>query len=323
MKAVMVRAYGTPDVLKIEDIEKPSPKADEVLVKVYASSVNPAEFYSMSGMPIARLMGGGLWRPKDARMGVDYAGVVEAVGAQVSGIQPGDEVFGARSGAFAEYVCARNFVFAKPANISFEEAGSAATAAITAVQGLRQYGKLQPGQKVLINGASGGVGTFAVQIARALGAEVTAVCSTPNVELVRKLGAAHVIDYTKEDFTRCGKKFDLLLDIAGNRNWGEIKRVLQPNARYIIIGAPKSNGLLGPLGAILKLRLSALGASQTVAFFIAQFNREDFLLLKELFESGQVKPLVEKVYPLEQIAAAMRHLGTGHAHGKIVVSMKK
>jgi len=322
MKAVVLRSYGTPDVLKIENIEKPTPKADEVLVRIHASSVNPAEWYGMSGVFIARLMGGGLFRPKDTRPGVDYAGVVETVGKDVSGVNPGDAVFGARSGAFAEYVCARNFVFPKPANITFEQAGSAATAAITALQGLSEHGKLQPGQKVLINGASGGVGTFAVQIAKALGAEVTAVCSPSNVDLVRSLGADYVIDYTKEDFTRSGKRYDLMLDIAGSRSWGENKRVLNPQSIYVIVGAPKSNGPLGPLGFILKTRLAALGASQKIIFFIAQFKRDDFLLLSEMFENGQVKPVVEKVYPLEKIADAMRHLGTGHARGKIVVSMK-
>jgi NADPH:quinone reductase-like Zn-dependent oxidoreductase len=197
MKAAIFRSYGTPDVLKIEDIEKPTPKAGEVLVKIRASSVNPAEWYALTGLFVARL-GSGLVKPKDTRLGVDYAGVVEAVGEDVNGVMPGDEVFGARSGAFAEYVCARNFVFPKPSNITFEQAGSAATAAITALQGLRNYGNLQPGQKVLINGASGGVGTFAVQIAKALGAEVTAVCSTPNVDLIRSLGADDVRDDRRE-----------------------------------------------------------------------------------------------------------------------------
>lgn len=320
MKAVVFQSYGSPEVLKIVEVEKPTPKDDETLVKIYASSVNPAEWYAMTGLFVARL-GGGLLKPKDIRLGLDYAGVVEAVGKGVTGIKPGDEVFGARNGAFAEYVCTRNFVFPKPANLTFEQAGSVATAAITALQGLREYGKLQPGQKVLINGASGGVGTFAVQIAKALGAEVTAVCSTRNVEMIRSLGADDVIDYTQEDYTRNGEYYDLILDIAGNRPWRENRRVLGPKSVYVIVGAPKSNRWLGPLTYILKTHLAALGASQQVIFFVARFKREDFLLLKDMFERGQVKPVVEKIFPLDKIADAMRHLGTGHAQGKIVVTM--
>jgi NADPH:quinone reductase-like Zn-dependent oxidoreductase len=320
MKAVVYETYGRPDVLRIVDLEKPVPGDDEVLVRVRASSVNPAEWYTMTGLPIGRL-GTGLFRPKNPRLGVDYAGVVEAAGRNVTGFKPGDQVYGARSGAFAEYVCARKFVFPKPAAVSFEQAGGAATAAVTALQGLRDHGELQPGQSVLINGASGGVGTFAVQIARALGGRVTAVCSPPNLDLVRSLGAERVIDYTKEDFTRGGERYDLLLDVAGRRAWGEYRRVLKPDSHFVMVGAPKSNPWLGPLAHVIKIRLSALGASQKVVFFVAVFRREDFLTLSGWFESGAVKPVVEKVYPLEQIAEAMRRLGAGHARGKIVVSM--
>jgi NADPH:quinone reductase-like Zn-dependent oxidoreductase len=282
--------------------------------------VNPVEWYGMTGLFIARL-GGGLFRPKDIRLGVDYSGIVETVGKNVTDFKPGDEVYGARSGAFAEYVCVKNHIYAKPANITFEQAGSVGVAAMTALQGLRDHGKLQAGQKVLINGASGGVGTYAVQIAKALGAEVSAVCSPRNVELVRSLGADHVIDYTKEDFTRNGQRYDLLLDIAGSRPWREVRRVLQPDAHYVIVGAPKGNKVIGPLGFIIKTRLSALRASQTIVFFVAKFEREDFLLLNDWFASGKVKPFVEKTYPLKKIADAMHHLGTGHAKGKIVVTI--
>jgi NADPH:quinone reductase-like Zn-dependent oxidoreductase len=320
MKAATYKSYGPPEVLTIEEVEKPTPKDDEVLVKVYASSVNPAEWYTMTGLLLARL-GNGLIKPKDSRLGVDYAGVVEAVGKGVTQFKPGDEVFGARSGAFAEYVCVKNFIFPKPANITFEQAGGVAIAAITALQALRDHGKLQAGQKVLINGASGGVGTFAVQIAKALGAEVTAVCHTRNVELIRSLGADHMIDYTKEDFTRNGKRYDLLLDIAGSHAWRDYKRVLNPNANFVIVGGPKGNRAIGPLMHVIKIRLAALSASQKVSFFVASFKREDFLLLKEMFERGQVKPVVEKTYPLAKISEAMRHLGTGHAKGKIIVTM--
>jgi len=320
MKAAIFKSYGPPEVMKIEEIEKPVPADDEVLVKVRASSVNPAEWYGMTGLFLARL-GNGLFKPKDIRLGTDYAGVVEAVGKNVTQFKPGDEVFGARKGAFAEYVCARNIVIPKPANISFEQAGGVAIAAITALQGLRDFGKLQAGQKVLINGASGGVGTFAVQIAKALGAEVTAVCSTSKVNLIRSLGADHVVDYTKEDFTRSGERYDLFLDIAGSRSWKDCKRVLKPDANFVIVGAPKGNRVIGPLAHVTRLRLASWRASQKVTFFVASFKCEDFVLLKEMFERGQVKPVVEQTYPLYKISEAMRHLGTGHAQGKIIVTM--
>ena len=320
MKATVFRSYGPPNVLKIEEIEKPVPTDDEVLVRVYASSVNPAEWYGMTGLFLARI-GNGLFKPKDTRLGTDYAGAVEAVGKNMTQYKPGDEVFGARDGAFAEYVCAKNFVIPKPDNLSFEEAGGVAIAGMTALQGLRDHGQLQAGQKVLINGASGGVGTFAVQIAKALGAEVTAVCSTGNVKLIRSLGADHVIDYTKADFTRSGEKYDLVLDIAGSRSWRECKRVLKPDSHFVIVGAPKGNRVIGPLAHIIRLRLASFRASQKVVFFVAKFKCEDFMFLKELFERGEVKPVVDRVYPLSQISEAMRYLGTGHAKGKIVVTM--
>lgn len=321
MKAVVFKSYGPPEVLTIEDVEKPTPKDDEVLVRVYASSVNPAEWYGMTGLFLARI-GNGLFKPKDIRLGADFAGVVEAVGANVTRFKPGDEVFGGRSGAFAEYVCVRENLALKPANITFEEAGGVAIAGLTALQGLRDHGKLRTGQKVLINGASGGVGTFAVQIARALGAEVTAVCSTGNVKLIRSLGADHVIDYTKEDFTRNGKEYDLLLDVAGSRRWREYKRVLKPNSTVVIVGGPKSNRIIGPLTHIIKMRVASWRASQKVIFFVANFNHNDLVALKDMMETGQVKPVVERTYPLEKICDAMRHLGTGHAKGKLVVTMK-
>jgi len=239
MKAIVHTKYGPPDVLELQEIEKPIPQADEVLIKVRASSVNPAEWYGMTGLPIARL-GEGLFKPKDTRLGVDYSGIVEAVGKDRSDFNVGDEVFGARSGAFAEYICAKNIIIPKPKNITFEEAASVPTAAITALQGLRDYGKIQLGQKVLINGASGGVGTFAIQIAKSFGAEVTGVCSTKNVEIVKSLGADHVIDYTKEDFTLSNQKYDLLLDVSGTRSWSEYKRILKPDAHFVIGRKSKS-----------------------------------------------------------------------------------
>jgi NADPH:quinone reductase-like Zn-dependent oxidoreductase len=321
MKAAVFRSYGPPEVLTIEEVEKPTPKDDEVLVRVHASSVNPAEWYGMTGLFLARI-GNGLFKPKDTRLGADFAGVVEATGQNVTQFKPGDEVFGGRSGAFAEYVCVRENIAPKPANITFEQAGGLAIAALTALQGLRDHGKLKTGQKVLINGASGGVGTFAVQVAKALGAEVTAVCSTQNVDMIRSLGADHVVDYTKEDFTRNGKRYDLLLDIAGSRSWREYRRVLKPQATLVIVGAPKGNRVIGPLAHVIKVRIAALRASQKVVFFVANFNREDFMVLKNMVEGGQVKPIVERIYPLDRICEAMRHLGTGHAKGKIIVTMK-
>ena len=320
MKAIVHTKYGAPDVLELIDIEKPTPKDDEVLIKVRASSVNPAEWYTMIGLPIGRAMGG-LLKPKDTRLGVDYSGVIEAVGKDMAHFKIGDEVFGARTGAFAEYVCVKNIIIPKPKNISFEEAASVPTAAITALQGLRDSGKIQTGQKVLINGASGGVGTFAIQIAKAFGAEVTGICSTKNVELIHSLGADHVIDYTKEDFTLSNQKYDLLLDVSGTRSWSEYKRILKPAAHFVIVGAPKSNSPIGPLAHVIRIKVGSWRASQKVEFFIAKFNKEDMNLIKELLESGKVKSFVEKTYPLSQIADAMRHLGTGHAQGKIVLTM--
>lgn len=319
MKAVVCKSYGPPDVLRIEEIEKPVPNDDEVLVRVRASSVNPAEWYAMTGLFLARL-GNGLFKPKDTRLGADYAGVVEAVGKNVTDFKPGDEVFGGKHGAFAEYICVGENIAPKPANMSFEQMGGVAIAALTALQGLRDHGKLQAGQKVLINGASGGVGTFAVQIARALGAEVTAVCSTAKVECARALGADIVVDYTREDFTRSGRRYDLLLDIAGSRSWREYKRVLKPGAIVVIVGGPKAP-LIGPLAHVLKMRVASLRASQKVVFFVANFNRQDFLALKEMMESGQVKTVVDQVFPLGEISKAMRCLGDGHAKGKIIVTM--
>lgn len=321
MKAVVHYAYGSPDVLKIEEVEKPTVTEDGVLVRIHASSVNPAEWYSVKGLLIARGPNG-LFKPKDPRVGGDFSGVVEAVGSKVTDFKVGDEVYGGRSGAFAEYVNVVNAIVRKPANISHEEAAAVPTAALTALQGLRDHGKIKPGDKVLINGAAGGVGTFAVQIAKALGAEVTGVTSTKNVEMVRSLGADHVIDYTREDFTKNGKLYDFFLDVAGTRSWREYKRILKPGARFVIVGSPKGNQVTGPLGYVLRINLGAIGSSQKVSFFIAQFSREDLSTLRELIEAGKIKPVVEKVYPLAQVAEAMKHLGTGHARGKIVLKMK-
>lgn len=320
MKAVTYPQYGSPDVLRLVDLDKPTPKDDEALVRVHASSVNIAEWYAMTGLFLARL-GSGFFKPKDTRLGADFAGVVEAVGKNVTDFKPGDAVFGGRSGAFAEYVTVRKAIAHKPANVTFEEAAAVPTAGITALQGLRDHGKIQPGQKVLIHGASGGVGSFAVQVAKAFGAEVTAVCSTQNVEHVRRLGADHVFDYTKDDFTRSGQQYDLLFNANGSRSWSDYKRALKPNATFVLSGGPRTP-LIGPLSLLVKMRLAMLAASQTFVFFVAQFNREDMQTLNEMIESGKIKPFVEKSYPLTQAADAMRHLGAGHASGKIVITMR-
>jgi NADPH:quinone reductase-like Zn-dependent oxidoreductase len=246
--------------------------------------------------------------------------VVESIGGGVADFKPGDAVFGGRGGAFAEYVTVRRALAPKPARLTFEEAAAVPTAGITALQGLRDHGRIQPGQKVLINGASGGVGTFAIQVARAYGAEVTAVCSTRNVECARSLGAHHVIDYTRQDFTRSSQRYDLLFDVAGSQPWSACRRVLEPDATVVLVGGPRTPGI-GPLSHVIRMRLGSLRSSQQVKFFIASFTREDMLVLKELLESGKVKPFVERTYPLANIADAMGHIGAGHARGKIVVTM--
>ena len=320
MKAVVHRRYGSPEVLEIEDVPKPLPTDDEVLVRVRAASVNPADWYAMTGLSVARPQSG-LRKPKEPRLGVDMAGEVEAVGRNRTDFKPGDEVFGARSGALAEYVCVRDAVVQRPANLSFVQAAAVPVAAVTALQGLRDKGGLEAGQRVLINGASGGVGTFAVQVAKVLGAEVTGVCSTGNVETARSLGADHVVDYTKDDFTRALGRHDLLLDIAGSRSFGACRRVLEPEGRLVIVGAQKGNRVLGPLGHVIRLKLASLGRSPRVVFFIAKLNKEDLLFLGERLASGEVTPVVDREYALSEVADAFSYLGEGHARGKIVVTI--
>jgi len=321
MKAIVHDRYGSPDVLELQEVEKPNVTDDGVLVRVRAASVNPADWYGMTGLPYVGRALMGLFKPKQRVLGVDFAGTVEAVGEDITEFRPGDDVFGGRSGSFAEYVCVRNAVVLKPANVTFEQAAAVPIAALTALQGLRDKGQVQPGHKVLINGASGGVGTFAVQIAKALGAEVTGVCSTRNVDLVRSIGADHVIDYTREDFTRNDRRYDLMLDVAGSRSWSECRRVLNPQATLVIVGAPKGNRLIGPLSHIVKVRLAALRSSQRVVFFIAKVNKADMEVLQELLEAGKVTPVIDRRYELSEAADAFRYLGEGHARGKIVITV--
>ena len=320
MKAAVRSTFGGPEVVRIEEIAKPDLVDDGVLVRVRAASVNRADWYSLTGKPFIARTQMGLLKPKERQIGTDFAGTVEAVGNDVPDFRPGDEVVGGRTGAFSEYVVVRNWIARKPAHLSFEQAATLPTAGVTALQGLRDHGQLQPGQKVLINGGSGGVGIFAVQIAKAFGAEVTAVCSTPNVEQMRALGADAVIDYTRDDFTRLGQRFDLMLDVAGSRPWSQVKRILAPDARWVIIGAPKGDPFLGPLSHILKTRVAAVGSRQTVTFFIAKFNRTDFDLLGEMTKAGQLTPLFEKTYPLEETAKALRHM-EGSVRSKIVITI--
>ena len=321
MEAIVHDRYGSPDVLRLEEIAKPELADDTVLVRVHAASVNRLDWYGVTGTPyVARAMGG-LRKPKDTGLGVDFAGTVEAVGKDITHVRPGDEVYGGRTGAFAEYVAVKDAVVPKPGNLTFEEAAAVPVAAVSALQGLRDKGRVRPGQKVLINGASGGVGTFAVQIAKALGAEVTGVCSPANVETARSLGADHVVDYTREDFTLSERRYDLMLDIAGSRSWSECKRVLTPTARLVVVGAPKGTRLLGPLSHVIALRVGAVGSGRKVTFFVAKLNRPDLELLREWMEAGKVTPVVDKRYELADTADAFRYLGEGHARGKIVVTM--
>jgi NADPH:quinone reductase-like Zn-dependent oxidoreductase len=324
MKAAVRDRFGSPDaVVELREVDAPVPAEDEVLVRVRAASLNVGDWYDVTGRPYVARPTTGLRRPKSNRLGVDFAGTVEAVGQDVTQFTPGEEVFGGRNGALAEYVCVRaeRAVVPKPARTSFEEAAAVPVAALTALQGLRDKGRLQPGQEVLVNGASGGVGTFAVQIAKALGGDVTAVCSTRNVEQARSLGADRVVDYTQEDFTRSDRRYDLLLDVAGSRSWSECKRVLRPQATLVIVGGPKSNRLLGPLGSVIEKRVASLFGSREAVFFIAKFNKPDMEVLRELLESGKITPAVERRYELAEVADALRYLGEGHARGKVVVTV--
>jgi NADPH:quinone reductase-like Zn-dependent oxidoreductase len=322
MRAIVRSRFGSPDVLALGEAEKPALEDDRVLVRVRASSVNRVDWHNLEGKPmlLRPLMMGGFRTPKSRLVGTDFAGIVEAVGKDVAGLKPGDEVFGARDGAYAEYVAARSVVL-KPAGVSFEDAAAVPVAGITALQGLRDHGRLQAGQKVLINGASGGVGTYAVQIAKALGADVTAVCSTRNVDLVRSLGADRVIDYTKDDFTRGSERYDLILDVAGGKSWRACKHVLKPHANFVLVGAHADGMLLGPLGHLAAKWLGSRFSSHNVTFFVAKFNNPDLQTLGELLESGKVKSVVERRYPLSETAEAMRYLAAGHVQGKLVITV--
>ena len=325
MKAVLHCEYGSPDILKIEDVEKPVPNDNQLLVRVRAAAVNPLDLTITGPLPLRPILG--LRKPKETRIGVDYSGTVEAVGKNVTNFKPGEEVFGGKTGAFAEYICvlANRAVVLKPANMTFEQAASVPVAAITALQGLRDKGEIQTGQKVLVNGASGGVGTFAVQIAKAFDTEVTGVCSTRNVDLVRSIGADHVIDYTKEDFTNGTERYDLIFDLVCNHSFAERRRILTPNGICVMAGiggAGWHDGIVGKslveLYAITRSRF----INQKFVTYIAAFNQKDMMILADLMQSGKVKSVIDRTYTLSEVSTALWYLQEGHARGKVVLTLE-
>jgi len=319
MKAFVKDRYGSPDVLHIEEVAKPTPTDEGVLVRVRATALNAHDWHMLRGKPYLARLTEGFRAPKERQLGLDVAGIVEAVGANVTHVKPGDSVYGSRYGAFAEYVSGKSMV-PMPANLTFEQAAAIPTAGQTAVQGLRDHGALQAGQRVLIIGAGGGVGTFAVQIAKALGADVTAATGTKNVEMVRSIGADHVIDYTREDFARGKKRYDLVLDIGGTRRLSTLRRVLTPTGRVVMI-APQPGQWIGPIvriaGAFITNRLGRRPARA----FLAEVSREDLLVLKELVEAGKVTPVIDRTYPFDQIPEGIRYMESGAVAGKVVVTV--
>lgn len=323
MKAIAHDRFGPPgDVLGLRDVDKPVIDADDaVLVKVHAASVNPLDWHMITGAPYIARIGAGLRRPKQEVPGADVAGTVEAVGADVTRFQPGDEVFGRGStGSFAEFaLISEKRTVLKPSNITFEQAATVPIAALTALQGLRDKGKLQAGQKVLINGASGGVGTFAVQIAKSFGAEVTGVCSTRNVDMLRSIGADHVIDYTTDDFTQSDERYDVLLDNQGNHSLRACKGVLTAKGIYVPVGGSKKGRFLGPMKRLAGAPFVFLFSSQKATMVMTQITQEDLLVMAELLESGKVVPVIDRCYDLAQTPEAMEYLGQGHAQGKIII----
>jgi len=322
MHAVMNRCYGVPTGVRIETVAKPKPGDGQVLIKVRASSVNPAEWYTVSGKPyIVRLMGG-IGAPKDSRAGYDVAGVVEAVGPGVSSFKPGDEVFGGAWGAYAQYAIGRETrIIKKPPELSFEDAAAIPIAAMTALQGLRDQGHLAAGKKVLINGASGGVGTYGVQIAKAFGAEVTGVCSTRNVEMVRSLGADHVVDYTKENFTKTSERYDLILDNVGTQTFKDMASIMKADGIIVVVGGSKKGPFLGPIKRIGWSKLAQPFIDPQIKFYLAEVNKADLELVAKLAVEGKLRSVIDRRYPLEQTGAALEYLGLGHARGKVVITV--
>ena len=325
MKAILSCEYGVGN-LQLREIEKPTPADNEVLVRVRAASVNPVDGHMIRDSWLARVFSG-MRKPKNTRFGTDFAGVVDAVGKNVTDFKAGDEVFGAKNGAVADYICVKadRAIVMKPGNITFEQAGSVGVAGLTALQGLRDKGHIQAGQKVLINGASGGVGTFAVQIAKAFGAEVTAVCSTRNVELVKSIGADHVIDYTKEDFTRTDQHYDMIYDLVGNHGFSERRNILAPNGICVLAGIGGAGIHPETMGRIFGNFWNAFRSNftkQKFVFYIAKLTKDDFGILRDLMQSGKVRPVIDRTYKLEQTADAVRYMEEGHARGKIVITLE-
>ncbi len=322
MRAIVHRCYGDADVLKLERIEKPAVGDDEVLVRVRASAVNPLDFHYMHGTPYIVRLEAGFGAPTNPRAGVDYAGTVDAVGRNVTRFHPGDDVFGGRTGAFAEYVTVREdrAIAAKPANVSFTQAASVPVAALTALQAVRDKGQVQAGQKVLINGASGGVGTFAVQIAKAFGAEVTGVCSTKNLDMVRSIGADHVIDSTKDDFTKRDERYHVIIDTVGTHGLFEYAHVMDPDGIYVMVGGPVGKWIT-PLDMLAEVALARPFVSQKIAMMLAEFSQQDVAELAELLKAGKIKPVIDRTYKLEELPEAIRYLEKGHARGKVVIEV--
>src|SRR6266480_3636960 len=324
MEAILSCEYGAEN-LQLRDIEKPSPNDNEVLVRVRAASINPADGHLIRGVWLMRPMLG-MRKPKNTRFGTDFAGIVEAVGKSVTDFRPGDEVFGAAKGAVADYICVKadRGIVSKPSNITFEQAGSVAIAGLTALQGLRDKGRIQAGQKVLVNGASGGVGTFAVQIAKAFGTEVTGVCSTRNVDLVRSIGADHVIDYPKEDFTKTDQRYDLIFDLVGTQPLSGFRRVLKPNGIFVMIGGggPNEGKWVGALARPIKTMLMSPFTSQKMGMMLAELNQKDMTVLGDLMQSRKVTPVIDRTYKLSEVPAAIAYLEQGHARGKVVITLE-
>ncbi len=324
MKAIVQRCYGPPSVLAYEDIDKPVPADHDVLVRVRAASVNPLDWHYLRGEPYIMRMSAGIGTPATARLGVDFAGTVEAVGKAVTRFKPGDAVFGGKRGAFAQYVRVPEdqSIVPKPDGVSFEQAAAVPIAAVTALQALRDKGRLEAGQKVLINGASGGVGTFAVQIAKSMGAEVTGVCSTRNVAMVRSIGADHVVDYTQEDFIEAGKRYDLILDNVGNRALSDYEDVLTPTGTLVIIGGPSEDPWIGAMISPIKAKLLGPFRDHEFAFLLADLNPRDLTLLGELMQAGKLTAVIDRHYPLSEVPAAIAYVEEGHARGKVVIDVE-
>lgn len=322
MQAIVYTKYGSSDVIQLKEVEQPTPKDNEVLIKVHAASVNPLDWHFMRGKPYVMRLQSGLRSPKNSTSGVDVAGQVEAVGKDVTEFQPGDNVFGVCNGSFAEYVCAfEKSLVKKPNHLTFEQVAAVPVAAFTALQGLRNQGQIQSGQKVLINGAAGGVGTFAVQIAKSFGAIVTGVCSTRNVTMVGSIGADHVIDYTQENFTQSGQHYDLIFDAVGNHSLSDCRRVLSSNGILVLVGGPNKGRILGPLARSIKGLVLSRFVSQRMVMLLTAWSKDDLVVIQKLLDDGKVTPVIDRTYNLSEVPEAIQYLEQGHAQGKVVITL--